>query len=620
MEGPMRRRLIRIALILLFFPPLLAAVAGWLSGPAFLHPIRRELTPDLIREADASFAFTGSTREDFDVRAPDGVLLRGWKVRPKNPNGSWVLVFHGVADNRVGVIGQSEFLLRAGYGVVMMDARAHGASGGPIATYGWLERNDTRAIIDALLSDSSVNRVQPSRVGPSSSFTSSISSTSLTSSFHLFALGESMGAGIVLQSAAADPRIEAVVAEASFANMREASYDYAGLRKYPWLGKTLLAPFSWTLLYRGEKLAGFPVAEVSRQKAVAARAFPVLLICDEKDVALPCRHSEMIYAAARGPKQLWVVPGAFHTAAYAPSSRRTPVCPSSKQLARGRRFADTGINFLFQLSAGEKLQGQIQPCLVCPNSNFTLPISISLFNARDAAALPTPGSAAARFPADARPARQSFRASALRRAGVCRHFSGEPRPAAVLRFPESRSAGCSARGGAPLQNLLPIPRTDRARCPPPSGPGAGGSGSGQAPTAGILHRAPRNPLRPHRSAPRAPRASPQSQSPPPAHRPQARSPPRRAAARSLAVHRLPARSRPLPERSPSAHLPQGFAARRQHYSRTPRAIPRHSFRIPSAPPRTALHRHSLPIWFVRGYPWPHPFLAAFFGASSAAGV
>src|SRR5882762_6895723 len=286
----MRRRLLRIALILLLFPPLLAAVAGWLAAPAFLHPIRRELTPDLIREAEASFAVTGATREDFDVRAPDGAPLRGWKVRPKNPDGTCVLLFHGIADNRVGVIGQSEFLLRDGYSVVMMDARAHGASGGPIATYGWLERNDTRAIIDALESSEHPR--------------------------HIFALGESMGAGIVLQSAAADPRIEAVVAEAPFANLREASYDYAGLRKYPWLGKTLFAPGTWTLLYRDEKLAGFPVAEVSPVKAVASRAFPVLLICDEKDVALPCRHSEMISAAARGPKQLWVVPGAFHTAAY----------------------------------------------------------------------------------------------------------------------------------------------------------------------------------------------------------------------------------------------------------------------------------------------------------------
>jgi fermentation-respiration switch protein FrsA (DUF1100 family) len=327
----MSRRLIRIALVLLLFPPLLAAAVGWLSGPAFLHPIRRELTPDLIREADASFAFTGATREDFEVTAPDGVLLRGWKVRPKNPNGSWILVFHGVADNRVGVIGQSEFLLRAGYSIVMMDARAHGASGGPIATYGWLERNDTRAIIDELVhSEVSRYEIEQIRSGKWKVLVEDEAKPLDASHFklpppgtpqpgtpaHIFALGESMGAGIVLQSAAVDPRIEAVVAEASFANMREASYDYAGLRKYPLLGKTLFAPFSWTLLYRGEKLAGFPIAEVSPVKAVASRPFPVLLICDEKDVALPCRHSEMIYAAARGPKQLWVVPRAFHTAAY----------------------------------------------------------------------------------------------------------------------------------------------------------------------------------------------------------------------------------------------------------------------------------------------------------------
>ena len=322
----MRRRLIRIALILLLFPPLLAAVAGWLAGPAFLHPIRRELTPDLIREADASFAVTGAAREDFDVHATDGALLRGWKVRPRNPNGNWVLLFHGVADNRVGVTGQSEFLLRAGYSVVMMDARAHGASGGPIATYGWLERNDTRAIIDALVwSEADRHAREQIRSGKWKVLVEDEAKPVDALHFpvpppgtpaHIFALGESMGAGIALQSAAADPRIEAVVAEASFANLREAAYDYAGLRKYPWLGKTIFAPGTWTLLYRDEKLAGFPAAEVSPVKAVAARAFPVLLICDEKDEALPCRHSEMIYAAARGPKQLWVVPRAFHTAAY----------------------------------------------------------------------------------------------------------------------------------------------------------------------------------------------------------------------------------------------------------------------------------------------------------------
>jgi alpha-beta hydrolase superfamily lysophospholipase len=244
----------------------------------------------LIREADASFAHAGAHREDFDVHASDGVLLRGWKVRAAQPNGSWVLAFHGVADNRVGILSQSELLLREGYDIVMMDSRAHGESEGPIATYGWLERNDTRAILDSLVSTE-----HP---------------------LHIYALGESMGAGIALQSAAADPRIEAVVAEASFASLREASYDYAGLQQYPLLGKTVFAPGAWMMLYRGQSLAGFPAAQVSPAQAVASRAFPVLLICDTADTTLPCRHSRQIYAAARGPKSLWVVPGAFHTGAY----------------------------------------------------------------------------------------------------------------------------------------------------------------------------------------------------------------------------------------------------------------------------------------------------------------
>ncbi len=301
----MKRRLFRIAIILLLVPPLIAAVGGWLAGPTFLHPIRCELTPDLIKEADADFATIHAHREDLVVTAADGTKLRGWKVRPQNPNGSWVLLFHGVADNRVGVVGQAHFLLRAGLSVVMMDARAHGASEGKMATYGWLERRDTSAIIDALISSE-----------PSIHLSVGVDRTLLIG-VHLFALGESMGAGIALQSAAYDPRIEAVVAEASFASLREAAYDYAGLQKYPLLGETLFVPGAWTMIYRGESLAGFRAAAVSPQKSVAARNFPVLLICDGADTTLPCRHSWKIFAAATGPKELWEVPGAFHTAAIA---------------------------------------------------------------------------------------------------------------------------------------------------------------------------------------------------------------------------------------------------------------------------------------------------------------
>src|SRR5215467_631846 len=143
-------RLIRIVLILLFFPAVLSMVAGWYGAPGFLHPQKREFTNDMVRDADVTFAQIGAQREDFDVRTQDGVLLRGWKVRAAKPNVSWVLVFHGVADNRYGVTEHARMLLQAGYSVVMMDQRAHGASGGALASYGWLERKDTSAVIDAL--------------------------------------------------------------------------------------------------------------------------------------------------------------------------------------------------------------------------------------------------------------------------------------------------------------------------------------------------------------------------------------------------------------------------------------------------------------------------------------
>jgi pimeloyl-ACP methyl ester carboxylesterase len=77
----------------------------------------------------------------------------------------------------------------------------------------------------------------------------------------------------------------------------------------------LFAPGAWILIYRGERLAGFPASEVSSVKAVRSRAFPLMLICDGADVVLPCRHSEMILRAAQGPKELWRVPAAMHTGA-----------------------------------------------------------------------------------------------------------------------------------------------------------------------------------------------------------------------------------------------------------------------------------------------------------------
>jgi uncharacterized protein len=215
--------------------------------------------------------------------------LRGWKIRPPLPIGDWVLLFHGVSDNRTGVLGHAEFLLRRGYSVVMMDSRAHGESGGDMATYGWKERHDTVAVVDTLYSTEKVT--------------------------HLYALGVSMGAAVALQSAVVEPRIEGVVAEDPFADLREVSYDYAGLHFSPFLGKTLFRPASIFAMEAVGKTGGFDPDDVSPEKAVAERPFRVLLICGTRDTTIPCRHAEQIYRTASGPKELWVVNGAEHASA-----------------------------------------------------------------------------------------------------------------------------------------------------------------------------------------------------------------------------------------------------------------------------------------------------------------
>src|SRR5438876_1160356 len=86
----MRRRILRVMLILLLLPPVLAAVAGWLVAPAYLHPIRRELTPDLIRGADASFALTHADRAPFDGRGHCARIRRERSAHRSGGGGSFL--------------------------------------------------------------------------------------------------------------------------------------------------------------------------------------------------------------------------------------------------------------------------------------------------------------------------------------------------------------------------------------------------------------------------------------------------------------------------------------------------------------------------------------------------
>jgi hypothetical protein len=75
----------------------------------------------------------------------DKANLSAWWLQPSKPNGSCVVVLHGIADSRVSAAGFAPMFLNQGYAVLLPDSRAHGASEGRFVTYGLLEKYDVIA-------------------------------------------------------------------------------------------------------------------------------------------------------------------------------------------------------------------------------------------------------------------------------------------------------------------------------------------------------------------------------------------------------------------------------------------------------------------------------------------
>ncbi len=286
------RRRLRWLLVLFALYITLCAVGGIYLADGTLHPGRRALTDDDVAAFERTLQATHSELQEVSITTADHVVLRGWLLRPSIGNGNAALVLHGLADNRLGMSGYAELLLAHGYTVLLPDARAHGVSGGELATYGLLERSDIHQWVDFLL-----KAAQPRCV---------------------YGMGESMGAAELLQSLQEDTRFCAVVAESPFSTFREIAYDRMGqpFRLGPWVGRTVLRPLVEIAFLRARWKYGLDLGQVSPEDAVARSHTPVLLIHGQIDGNIPVRHSRAIHA--RAPQSVvWEVPGADHCGALA---------------------------------------------------------------------------------------------------------------------------------------------------------------------------------------------------------------------------------------------------------------------------------------------------------------
>jgi uncharacterized protein len=261
---------------------------GWIAT----HPGRRPLSSAEQSQVGAYAVLNRTEFRDLTMTAGDGSVLRAWFLKPPEWNGNSVLLLHGVADNRLGMAGYGRWLLSNHYSVLLPDARAHGVSGGEIASYGVFESEDIHHWVDWL-----EDKIQPRCV---------------------FGFGESMGAAQVLQSLSEESRFCAIVAESPFESFREVAYARFGrpFHAGPWLGRSLFWPTAETGFMYVRLKYGLNLDAASPREAVRHSHIPVLLIHGTADGNIPSYNSDDIQAANPSRVQLWKVSGAGHCGAH----------------------------------------------------------------------------------------------------------------------------------------------------------------------------------------------------------------------------------------------------------------------------------------------------------------
>jgi alpha-beta hydrolase superfamily lysophospholipase len=185
-----------------------------------------------------------------------------------------VLLLHGMGGNRLSTLPRARLLVAAGFSVLLIDQQAHGETPGEHITLGWRESGDVRAAIGWLRHQAPARRIG--------------------------VIGVSLGGASFLLGAGPPPHVDALVLEAVHPQLRRAVENRVGR----W--------FAPLLLVQIEPRLGVPVSNLNPIRHLPEVDAPVLVVGGERDSDTTPEETRALYAAARDPKELWIVAGAAH--------------------------------------------------------------------------------------------------------------------------------------------------------------------------------------------------------------------------------------------------------------------------------------------------------------------
>ena len=235
-------------------------VLAWLFANSFVnssnHPVR----------VPADFPAT-----TVSIAGGDRAIAASWL--DLGPDSPVVLLLHGMRGDRVSTLPRARFMVDAGFSVLMIDLQAHGETPGERITLGWRESADVRTALEWLWTHAPGRRVG--------------------------VIGVSLGGASALLGG--EPlRCDALVLEAVHSRLRNATENRVG---------RFMAPL---LLIQIEPRLGVGIDQLDPIRGIGAIEAPVLVVGGGLDAYTPPSETRKLFAAARGPKVLWIVERAAH--------------------------------------------------------------------------------------------------------------------------------------------------------------------------------------------------------------------------------------------------------------------------------------------------------------------
>ena len=250
---------------------------------------------DVIKKSDPLYRekiwFKKTAKQKWYIESADEKFKLDANFIPYKSSNKTAIILPGYMDTKEDMGEYDALFHQLGYNTLTPDPRAQGKSEGKYIGYGWPEKDDVKKWVTYLLQKYGQNQ-------------------------QVVIYGLSMGAATAMMTSGLKlpHQVKAFVEDCGYSNVKDEIEHEAGvLYNMPAFPRFPLVE----ILSGINKLkVGYFMGNASSVKQLHKNHRPMLFIHGSRDNFVPTRMVYPNYKATRGPKEIWVAPGAKHAKSF----------------------------------------------------------------------------------------------------------------------------------------------------------------------------------------------------------------------------------------------------------------------------------------------------------------